>query len=576
MTKRRRSREVAGSPSPATDSTLPSRFIAAAIVLFAGACYLNTLHHPFFYDDFRTVIDNPAVRNLHALGGVIRGSNRPLENLLYAVEYALFGNDPVGYHVTSIVLHMANVLLLFVLSAAIWDDVEKRRERTVSARSRIVFASACAALLGVHPLLSESVGYTSARPGVLCTTWLLVGMLAMRRVMLGAGARFVVAAIACWLLALASKETGAVLPFAWVAYELFVGPGTAEARRRRFVRLYLPMLALMLVGGALRIRLYLQVETGQLRPLWQQQLTQLPVIVRYLGLFVAPVRLSVVHEVVPVSSLAEWAPWAAAALLAAIAIVGWRVRARAPIVPFGLAWFFVFLLPSTVIALSEHMAEHRLYEASCGLIWIVGSAIAAGEERLRERSPSLSRAFVIAGALAIVAIGSATIARNRVWENAHSLWEDAVEKAPRVWASRYALADTYREAGDCARAVEQYQAAIEIFPSEPRAFNNLGLCLAQLGRTDEAIDALQRAAGLDPKSAQFELNLGLLEAGRGNAQAAREHFGRAIVNDPSAVRPRVALAMILRSAFNDPAGADRLCQEAIRLAPDSPDVATCR
>src|SRR5207244_4388477 len=159
--------------------------ICGAITLLAGLVYLNALHNPFVYDDYHTVVANPSIQDLRNIRALVLGDvSRPVINTSYAIDRAFWGTEPFGFHLTNVLLHMINVVLLWHLARRLSAD-------------RIVAASA-AALFAVHPMMTEAVGYVSGRSELLCATWFLAALLCGRRWLLGGGARWGGATIVCW------------------------------------------------------------------------------------------------------------------------------------------------------------------------------------------------------------------------------------------------------------------------------------------------------------------------------------------------------------------------------------------
>jgi Tfp pilus assembly protein PilF len=577
--------EESPEPTPTVASAfgpLSRRDLALALGVLVAAlavvAYLPALNNPFVYDDAVTVRNNASIHDLGNWRAVLLGSRRPVVNLSYAVSYALSGTTPFGHHLLSVLVHALNAVLLFGLIGVAWRDARERRGLAAAPAAEVWAQLGGASLFAVHPLATEAVGYVSGRAGVLCTTFVLLAVLAVRRGLARRRGRWLAAGIGCYVLAVASKETAAMLPFVFLVYDRLLLPGTREDRRWRFWRCHFPLLALTALAGAWRVRSYVVLEGGHSRSLGYHWLTQLGVVWRYVGLLLIPVSQSVVHSVVPVSSLlAPW-PWLAGAGLLASLYLALRFRARAPLVAFGWLWFLLLLVPSSAIALNEHLSEHRVYEASAGIFLLVGFLFGSlHEEAARRRVPW--RTPLLAGLVAGLAITltAATMARLKVWSSAIALWTDAVAKAPDVWAPRYALATAYMQAGQQARAAEEYRKAIEVLPTEPRAHENLGIALARLGRFAEAQAAFEAAIKL---SSSHELpglhhNLGVMYVSRGRPELARESFRRAIELDPSYVKPRLGLARLYRTVLGDPEAALKLCQEALRLAPASAEAATC-
>jgi len=157
--------------------------LASAAGLLAGLVYLNGLHNPFVYDDYHTVVANASIqRGAGFRAIVLHDITRPLTNFSYAIDRAIWGAGPFGFHVTSVLLHMLNVVLLFQLAWRLGQDRGTGGDgEQASPVSPEVVAFVAAALFAVHPMMTEAVGYVSGRSEVLCATWFLLGLLSGRR-----------------------------------------------------------------------------------------------------------------------------------------------------------------------------------------------------------------------------------------------------------------------------------------------------------------------------------------------------------------------------------------------------------
>jgi tetratricopeptide (TPR) repeat protein len=219
------------------------------------------------------------------------------------------------------------------------------------------------------------------------------------------------------------------------------------------------------------------------------------------------------------------------------------------------------------------MAEHRVYFASTGLFASLASvALRIGSSTGTQRTRA-GYALLLAGILGL--LSTATLARNHTWDSPVAIWRQAVTRAPGMWEPHYALGDALREAGDCAAAVPEYDAALRLYPTHRDARTNLGICLAQTGRLDEAEMAFRRALELDPAFARAHTNLGGLAQIRGEPEAARNHYLEAIRIDPTNVVARLQLAGLYENTFHDYGAALGMCREARALAPSAPRVAEC-
>jgi protein O-mannosyl-transferase len=460
---------------------------------------------PFLFDDFPTVVDNPSIRDLGNLKWIFIGSRRFLTNFSYAADQAVWGARPFGFHLTNLVLHALVVVALYELGRRLWQNDAP--------------ALSAAALFAVHPLGTESVAYVSSRAGILCALFLVTGTWAYHRALTGRR-WWLIPALICWPLAAASRETGLLLPVLWVACDVLY---TGGWRRR------LPAYVVCgLAGGALaalRIASYLSLERAGGRGSGLRLLTQAGVFWRYVFLWIVPVGQSLVHEVTPVTRLFDVQAWVSVAGLAVAIALLWSCRRRAPDVTFAGLWFVVLLLPAGVMPLAQSMAEHRVYEAAPGLALLSALALR------RLPRPALICALIVA------ALGVGTVARVHLWRQPVRLWRDAAEKAPHEWLPHYAYGDALREAGDCARAIDEYTAALRYAPADVHARRNRAICQATLGRFDEAEAEMRAELIASPRDAALHYNLGVLEARRNRPAEARAEWLRALELDPGRLRP---------------------------------------
>lgn len=560
MPKKRR----AAAPPPPAAPTWPAAGWLAGVALALGfLAYCNTLRHPFVYDDDWVILRNPSLRDLANWRFVLLFNRfRPLANVSYAFDRAVWGFVPFGFHLSSLAIHLANVAALFAVARRAAADAA---ERTGGPGRSVVVGFVAAALFAVHPLLSEAVGYTSARSELLVTSFFLLGLLAARRWLALGSPRWLLAYLGCFALAAASKETAAALPLVVAAYAVCLRRPT---RPRSFWVTQAIVFVVLALGALWRVRSFLGAESAGLPRAASAHLrTEAVIVWRYLGLLLWPRGQSLVH---PAQSIAD--PFDPRAILAvaailALAAAAWRWRRVAPLAFVGGVWFFAALAPSSLVPLVELMSEHRIYLPAAGAFL----ALAAAWSLLEARASWPARAVL---ALVLAALTFATVARNRVWATPVALWSDAVAKAPRTWAPRYALADALRAKEGCPAAVPVYREALLLAPGDGATLANLGTCLAMMRRYGEAEAALSQALQQEPRSADLLNNLGQIARLTGRADLARDRFAAALAADPRSAAARVSLAALEESAGR-PEEALRLCREALEIAPQLEEARAC-
>ena len=536
-----------GVPSPAAPGLRrrAGSLLALLAALLAAGSYANTLHSPFVFDDRTEIVENPSIRSLSDPAGIVRHSiTRPVTNLSYALDYAAWGEDPFGFHLTNVALHVANVLILFALAAGLGRELAPARSPVTTALG----AFAAAGLLAAHPLMTEAVGYVSGRAEVLCAT-LFLGSLWFFRRAFASPARPVTAAVLpgglLFLLALATKESAAMLPAVLLLYDVLRPRPPGSGWRARLWTVHAPLLLGILALGAARIWLYTTVEHATSGGDPRNLLVNLHVAERYLSLLALPVSQSVVHTVFPFASVADPRLVTAALVVGGVfaaAVALWR---RQPLVTFGIGWFFLLLMPSMALILladrGQPMAEHRVYLASCGVFLVCAAVVV---HVLREEPDAASARWRGAAALvaaALIALAALTVSRNALWADPVELWVDAARKAPRTWAANYAAAEALREADRCEEALTFHERAVVLRPGHAETYLGLAACHETLRRPERSRLVLQAAVKQVPGDPRLPLTLGLLE----------------------------------ERSFSRPEEALRMCEEALRRAPGLAEAMSC-
>jgi protein O-mannosyl-transferase len=488
----------------------------SAAALAGGIVYSNALRNPFVYDDYHTVIANASIAHVGDLRAVALGAvTRPIVNFSYALDRALWGPKPFGFHVTSMLLHMLNVALLFRLARRFEEDARG----AVPARSAGLLAPfAAAALFAVHPMMTEAVGYVSGRSELLCAMFFMLALMSGRRWMAGRSRDLPYLwgglTVGCWILALAAKETAAVFPLVLLAYDRLALMADDARGRRRLWTIHLPLIAATVAAGVIRLLIFSRLEYPGAALHWAYAFVDLDVFRRYVWLMLRPSGQTIFHEVAAVG------PFDARSLLAFAVLVAflwaiWRLRRVEPSASLGMLWFLLALLPSAALTMlnqGEPMAEHRVYLAGCGLFIAAGVAIRWLDERLAGAG---ARARVLSGAalaLVLVSFGLETMLRNAVWRDPVGLWQESVDLAPTHFRPRLLLGEALQDAGRRDEAMEQYDTAIRLRPSDPDGYVKIGQMLAEVGRWTEAREQFHKALDVDPANAPARRSLTTLDA----------------------------------------------------------------
>jgi hypothetical protein len=567
---------VIGSVPTDPASRAKSRVVwsAGCAAVLAALVYLNALDNPFVYDDYHLIVDNTSILNGADLQSVIvRDITRPVVTLSYALDTWLWGRQPVGYHLTNVVLHVVNVLLVFWVAYLASEDRRRQvHQRLWRDASPIVVAFMTSAVLAVHPMMTQAVGYISGRSEVAYSVFFLLAFLAGRRWMLQGGAQWWSACVGLWMVAILAKESAAMLPLVLIVYDRFVLDAGPSERRRRFLRLQLPLLAVTLAAGAVRVGVLMFVEyPGEVGPDWRLALVAADAFWRYLVMLVSPRGQSIFHALPLIDSLRS--PRVVADLLGLVGFVVLvsMLRRRHSVMAFGLGWFALLLVPSSgllILGLGEPMAEHRVYLSAVGLFLAGGCAFSAIWTHSRSRNVAVAGA-----ALFLVALGFQTVVRNAIWEDPVALSLEAVELAPRHWMPRILAGEALRQNGRCDEAVVEYRAAIVIRPGDEYPYTMLARCLIQTQRLGEAEDVLRQLKAINPASQDASIGLGVFALLGGRSDEARQHFQDVLARDPGRAQAGLLLALIDGSLPAEERR--RLCGGLQTVAGGSTAIAAC-
>ena len=541
-------------------------WIAAGILAAAGfAVYANSLRVPFFFDDPLAILDNPTIRNLTALGDVLMPPNngsgvtgRPLVNLSLAINHALGGSNPVGYHAGNILLHICAGLALFgLVRRTLMSPV--LRDHLGEAALPVAFLTA--GLWMLHPLQTESVTCVIQRTELLVGVFYLLTLYSFTRATAERSPLWPALAIAACFAGMASKEVMVSAPLIVLLYDrTFVAGSFAEAWRRRR-GIYLGLAASWLLLG------FLVAGAGGARgeaagfsvgvTWWSYALKQCEAIVLYLRLTAWPNPLVVFYGTEVVTHPAE--VWPHALLLIALVTATCWAAWRRPKLGFAGLWFFAILAPSSSVVplVTQTVSEHRMYLPLVAplVLGVSGLYLALGR-----------RAYAIA-ALAALSLGLASRARNTDYRSELSIWTDTVAKVPRNARAHINLGAVHAAAGHRAAALASYQTALRLEPNSPDALNNIATIAIETGRPGDAIEPCRAALRLRPKHALAHNNLGTALVQTGQPAAGAEHLRTALslISDFPEAHCNLASAYL---ALGDPTKAIAHAERALALRPN--------
>lgn len=486
---------------------------ALAVAAAASVVFLPALAGGFLsWDDGMWVFDNPHFRGLdwsHLRWMVSSrwfGMYMPLSWLSYAVDHALWGMDPFGYHLTNIVIHCASAAAVFFLALRLLGP-------GTDGRSGLPAAAFSALLFAVHPLRAESVAWISERRDVLSLFFyvLCVHLYLEAAPQEHRGWRRFIWSFAAFGLSLLSKGMAVTAPVVLLILDFYPlsrlrpAPGALfSPEGLRVLAEKAPFIAAAMVFAVLG-------WTGQQGVGSTMTFASYGIIQRlaqalygatfYVEKTLLPLNLSplYLHPSPNGFSFPYLAKGAVSIALTAL-FIGLRCRW-----PAGLAaWALYLAILSPVVGFfpfGPQITADRYSYVSC-LPWAILAG--AGLMRLLDRGGRIRVRALTAAAALLLVLGGLTWQQTKVWHDSETLWRQA----------------------------------LKVQEDHPVAHGNLGVALAQQGRLDEAVGHLRRSVELSPFDAMFRNNLGCTLARLGELEQAARQFREALRLRPSLAEAR--------------------------------------
>ncbi len=554
------------------------RVLGWLLFLSVLAVFLSTLRHEFIcYDDNGYVTQNRWLKNGFTWANIVHAFHttevaywHPLTWMSHLLDVELFGLQPWGHHLTSVLLHAANAVLLFVVL---------RRMTGATWRSWIV-----AALFGLHPLHVESVAWVAERKDVLSTLFWLLAVWSYAEWVGRKGARrpralwFYALALLSFAAGLMSKPMVVTLPCVLLLLDYWplnrLGRRTGDARGDTFGSLLaekIPFFALSVAASLATIKA--QANLGTLQTVAQYSLTTRVVnaLVSYFGYLekcFVPAKLAVFYpypESLPVGL----------ALISGVILIGVTIaavvwRGRRPYLLAGWLWYLGILVP--VIGLvqvgGQAMADRYSYVSLVGifimLVWTVEEATRGWERRSLLRVPATAAVLVSLAALTNRQLG--------FWQDSPTLFRHALAVTERNWCAHSCLGYYYAQTPDgMSEAISEYRETVKLAPTLVDGHYSLGALLARTpDGLNEAISEYRAALRLDPRYAQAHVGLAqIFGKVPGRLAEAIAEGQTAVRLDPGNPDAQISLAFALSRAPGRLTEAVAQYRVAAKLEPNS-------
>ncbi|CAG0943025.1 TPR repeat-containing protein YrrB [Candidatus Brocadiaceae bacterium] len=582
------------------------------IIFISVLLYINSLSNTFVYDDVYIITENYLIKSLGNLPKLFQQnylllsgelSYRPVVTLTYFIDYAIWNLNPLGYHLTNIILHTVNVFLFYCLITNICKN------HTISLFATLFLLS--------HPILTETVNAVCYREDILASIFFLLAFIFFIKVRMPFSQKenslqqknaqlifYYFLSCASYCLALFSKEMAITLLILLVLFDLLYFRQDSMKALSISPRLIGVARRVLFYGGYIAITgFYLFIrfivfkntfKTINVSP--TNVVTMTKVVASYIKLLFIPLNLNADY-CVPYSRYLSLSFILSALFIASAIIIIIRFhRHNKPITFFNL-WFFITLFPVLgIIPIGNIMAERYLYIPVMGFCGVTG-CILANYLSQRRGTP------IIVGTI-LLGMQIGVIYRNGVWQDDTTLWSYTYKREPNsaracsnlgnTWFKNqryedaihlykrslnfpysypfihYNLAVAYEKVEQIDRAIEAYKASITRHNDNTLAYNNLGTIYHKQGLYDMAIEAYKQALMNNPYFPLSHNNLGNTYERIGDSEKALVEYQEALkIDDTYADAHNNLGAVYLKKGIPDKALVE--FQKATQLNPDHRD-----
>jgi tetratricopeptide (TPR) repeat protein len=519
--------------------TLCISLVLIAVIL---AVFWQVRNHEFIkFDDDEYVTNNPHVKSGLTLSGAIWAfvamhSNNwhPLTWLSHMLDCELYGLNPGGHHLTNLLIHIVNTLLLFLVL-----------KRMTGARWRSSFV---AALFALHPLHVESVAWVAERKDVLSTFfWMLTMETYLRYVNYPRFHRYLLVLL-CFTMGLMSKPMLVTLPFVlllldyWPLGRFRFGQLRSDCnvstqkslnlsdQRSSALHLVLEKTPFFVLSAVASILTFVAQQSGgtvkslKFFPLETRIANALVSYVTYIGKMVWPSRLGFFYpypDRVPI-----WQITGAALLLVCVSVLVIHASHRRPYLGMGWLWYLGTLVP--VIGLVQvglqAMADRYTYVPLIGLFIMIAWGIPDILKGWRHRKT----VFAVSAGLLLSVLAIVTWAQVQCWQNSIRLYKHTLKVTSKNSLIHYDLGVVMLRQGRYSDAITHLSESLRIEPDDAEAHNNLGIALVRQGKIQEAMVHYAEALRIKPDDAGTHNNLGVALARQGKIQEAMVHYAEAL------------------------------------------------
>ena len=566
-------------------------FVSVVIIVVTFISFFPLFQNGFVdvWDDGPNLIENPEFRGLGwpqlrwMFTTFFFGHYQPLSWVTLGLDYLVWGMNPIGYHLTNLVLHSLNAVLFYFLSVRLLGKACNLSREDSSLRLGGV---AAAVLFAIHPLRVESVAWATERRDVLSALFFLLAVHFYLRAAEAENHRgyvkWLVATVVVYVLSLLSKALGITLPVVLLILDIYplrrlgigqskwIGPAVRHVWLEK-----LPFVALALILGW--IALLAQYQSGAMEdPAHWGPVARFSQffysLVFYVWKTAVPIALSPLYELPEPFIPWDWPFVASGVAAVTLTSLFFALRNRCP---GGLTiWLFYVALLAPVSGIAQSgpqlVADRYSYISCLGWALLYGRGIRYLSQRWLTSSRQSLVVAVGATIIPALVLGALTWKQTQVWRDSETLFSRVLAFNPRSRVAHSNLGHVLLARGGVDEAIGHFRKSLEIGADFLMANYGLADALSRQGKFDEAVQYYQRTLRIDPEFPEAHDNLGVILARRERLDEAMEHFQRALRFNPGLASARLHLgeALISRGQLDE---AIVQLREALRVQPHFPE-----
>jgi hypothetical protein len=530
--------------------------IVFLVIVTVAVFWQSTGHEFLTYDDDLYVTDNLHVKagltyrnTLWAFTAMEASNWHPVTWLSHMLDCQIYGLNPKGHHLTNVLFHIANTILLWYL--------------LFSATQNYWQSMFVAALFALHPLHVESVAWIAERKDVLSTFFMFATLILYTAYAKNSRRLLYIVTLLLYVIGLSSKPMLVTLPFVmllwdfWplgrlrlktrlkrnILYSMFDGASTSTPLR--LISEKLPFFAFSLLSCV--VTYYAQTLGGsvsgtQVVPLTFRAVNALVSYTKYIGNMLWPSNIAVIYPLPPTLTLVQ--ATISGFILTGVTFVVYRRARMNPFLLMGWLWYVGTLVP--VIGLvqvgRQAMADRYTYIPLIGLFIMISWGVPALTYKWPYRRSVIT-------AVAILALAGSTLCtwvQLSYWKNDITLFGRAAQAVENNYIAHMNLGAAFFKTGNIEAAIKHYYSALSLRPQNDKLCYNLGLALGMQGNLKESITYLTKAVIINPKFAEAHYNLGVALVRSERLDEGIRHFNEALQADPGLVEARKALESAMR------------------------------